>query len=113
MTEPATQLAFARLTEARTSRLARDIQTLVYWLRHDVLALAGPDLATRRELFDFMVLPHSACNGTFMRRRERERGGGRNRRGHTWSVSDGVDGPQRHQCARVRVVRTCRRSRPR
>src|SRR3954468_576642 len=53
--ELATQLAVARLTETRTSRLARDIQTLVHWLRHDVLALAGPDLATRRELFDFIV----------------------------------------------------------
>ena len=48
------QLALARQTEARTSRLA-DIRTLVQWLRHDVLALAGPDLATRRELFDFIV----------------------------------------------------------
>ena len=36
-------------------RLARDVRTLVQWLRHDVLALAGPDLATRRELFDFIV----------------------------------------------------------
>src|ERR671917_1151278 len=53
--ELATQLALARQTEARTSRLARDIRTLVQWLRHDVLALAGPDLATRRELFDFVV----------------------------------------------------------
>ncbi len=53
--ELATQLALARLTEARTSRLARDIRTLVQWLHHDVLALAGPDLATRRELFDFIV----------------------------------------------------------
>jgi hypothetical protein len=53
--ELATQLALARLTETRTSRLARDIQTLVHWLRHDVLAVAGPDLATRRELFDFIV----------------------------------------------------------
>ena len=31
------------------------MRTLVHWLRHDVLALAGPDLATRRELFDFLV----------------------------------------------------------
>src|SRR4051812_23270194 len=54
--ELATQLALARQTEARTSRLARDIRTLVQWLRHDdVLAVAGPDLATRRELFDFIV----------------------------------------------------------
>src|SRR5689334_19684667 len=52
--ELATQLALARQTETRTSRLARDIRTLVQWLRHDVLAVAGPDLATRRELFDFI-----------------------------------------------------------
>src|SRR4051794_2037119 len=32
-----------------------DIQTLLQWLRYNVLALAGPDLATRRELFDFIV----------------------------------------------------------
>src|SRR3954452_5214913 len=53
--ELATQLALARQTEARTARLARDIRTLVHWLRHDILVLAGPDLATRRELFDFTV----------------------------------------------------------
>ena len=40
--ELATQLALARQTEARTSRLARDIRTLVQWLRHDVLALGRP-----------------------------------------------------------------------
>src|SRR3954470_20249828 len=49
------QLALARHTEARASYLARDVRTLVHWLSHDVLALAGPDLATRRELFDFIV----------------------------------------------------------
>ena len=49
------QLELARHTEARASCLARDVRTLVQWLRHDVLALAGPDLATRRELFDFVV----------------------------------------------------------
>src|SRR3954452_13450693 len=53
--ELATQLALARLTEARASYLARDVRTLVQWLRHDVLAVAGSDLATRRELFDFIV----------------------------------------------------------
>jgi len=41
--------------QAQANWLARDIRTLVHWLRHDVLALAGPDLATRRELFDFVV----------------------------------------------------------
>src|SRR4051794_18482379 len=49
------QLEQARHAEARASCLARDVRTLAQWLRHDVLALAGPDLATRRELFDFVV----------------------------------------------------------
>jgi len=53
--ELATQLALARQAEARAHELARDIRTLTQWLRHDVLALAGPALATRRELFDFIV----------------------------------------------------------
>jgi len=53
--ELATQLALARQREARANWLARDIWTLVHWLRHDVLVLAGPDLATRQELFDFIV----------------------------------------------------------
>src|SRR4029453_4152812 len=53
--ELAIQLALARQTEARASCLARDVRTLVQWLSHEVLALAGPDLATRRELFDFIV----------------------------------------------------------
>src|SRR3954454_11252785 len=49
------QLEQARHTEARASCLARDVRTLVQWLSHDILALAGPDLATRRELFNFVV----------------------------------------------------------
>ena len=49
------QLKLARQNEAQANWLARDVRTLVHWLRHDVLALAGPDLATRRELFDFLV----------------------------------------------------------
>ena len=51
----AAQLRLARQSEAQASWLARDVRPLVHWLRHDVLALAGPDLATRRELFDFIV----------------------------------------------------------
>src|SRR3954452_10001088 len=47
------QLELARHMEARASCLARDVRTLVQWLRHDVLVLAGPDLGTRRELFNF------------------------------------------------------------
>ena len=41
--------------EAQAVALAADVAMLVDWLRDDVLALAGPDHATRRELFDFIV----------------------------------------------------------
>jgi len=51
----AIQLALARQTETQAHGLSRDIQTLTQWLRHDVLALAGRVLATRRVLFDFVV----------------------------------------------------------
>jgi len=53
--ELATQLVLARQTETHAHELARDIRTLTQWLRHDVLALAGPVLATRQVLFDFIV----------------------------------------------------------
>ncbi len=53
--ELAIQLERARRTETQAWWLARDIRTLVHWLSHDVLALAGPALATRQELFDFIV----------------------------------------------------------
>ena len=33
---------------------ARDIKILLHWFEHDVMALAGPDLAERQELFDFI-----------------------------------------------------------
>ena len=49
------QLKLARRSEVRANWLAHDVRTPALWLRHDVLALAGPDLATRRELFDFIV----------------------------------------------------------
>jgi hypothetical protein len=55
------QLELARHTQARASCLARDVWTLTQWLRHDALALAGPNLATRRELFDFIVEELAAC----------------------------------------------------
>jgi len=53
--ELAIQLALARQTETQAHELARDIRMLTQWLRHDVLALAGPVLATRQALFDFIV----------------------------------------------------------
>ena len=38
-----------------SGRLGRRCGMLLAWLREDVLSLAGPDHATRRELFDFIV----------------------------------------------------------
>jgi hypothetical protein len=49
------QLRIARQNETKAHWLARDIRTLTQWLSHDVLALAGPALATRQALFDFIV----------------------------------------------------------
>ena len=46
--ELAIQLALARQAETQAHELARDFRTLTQWLRHDVLALAGPALATRQ-----------------------------------------------------------------
>jgi hypothetical protein len=53
--ELASQLALAWQVETKAHCLARDIRTLIQWLSHDVLALAGPMLATRQVLFDFVV----------------------------------------------------------
>jgi len=51
----AAQLGKARQAEKQMAILARDIKTLTQWLNRDVLELAGPGLATRLELFDFVV----------------------------------------------------------
>lgn len=48
-------LARTRAREATALRLADEVQTLAEWLRDDILALAGPDAATRQELYDFVV----------------------------------------------------------
>ena len=49
------ELELARQTEVQACRLARDVRMLTQWLSRDVLALAGPVLATRQILFDFIV----------------------------------------------------------
>jgi hypothetical protein len=49
------KLGHAQREEARAVALADDVATLLKWLREDVLSLGGPDHATRRELFDFIV----------------------------------------------------------
>ena len=65
------QIAKALLTNSMTQKLtikkvkanrreagliarAQDLKILLQWFSHDVLALAGPDLAVRQELFDFI-----------------------------------------------------------
>ena len=49
------RLALARQAESKAVSLAEDVRTLADWMQHDILSLAGPDLATRREWFDFVI----------------------------------------------------------
>ncbi len=49
------KLTVARLDEQKAQQLASEVSTLCDWLRNDLLALAGPDWAERRELWDFIV----------------------------------------------------------
>ena len=49
------RLASARQEEHKAVRLARDVRILADWMKQDVLSLAGPDLASRRELFTFIT----------------------------------------------------------
>ena len=49
------RLGMARRAQVQASLLAKDIKTLTQWLRRDVLELAGPCLATRIKLFDFVT----------------------------------------------------------
>ena len=53
--ERSAQMAIALQSEQQAVQLARDVKTLMQWLGHDILALAGPDLAQRRILFDWVV----------------------------------------------------------
>ena len=45
----------AKRREQALISLAQDVKTLLCWFSHDVPALAGPRLAVRQELFDFIV----------------------------------------------------------
>jgi hypothetical protein len=49
------KLRYARPVEARAVALAEDVAVLVRWLREDILAVAGPDHATRTALYDWVV----------------------------------------------------------
>jgi hypothetical protein len=48
-------LSAARQAEVQAIALAGDVTLLADWLRRDILSLAGPDHATRRDLYDFVV----------------------------------------------------------
>jgi len=48
-------LTKARKAETTALHLAQEVKALTGWLERDILALAGPCLKDRRELFDFIV----------------------------------------------------------
>lgn len=50
-----TKLNLAFQAEKQAIQLACDAKILTQWLNHDILALAGPPLKERQELFDFIV----------------------------------------------------------
>jgi hypothetical protein len=49
------QLRYAREAEAKAVEVADEVAVLISWLRHDVLAVRGPDHASRRALYDWIV----------------------------------------------------------
>jgi hypothetical protein len=89
--ERAVQLQCAREAETQAHRLACDLRTLVHWLCHDVLALAGPDLATRRELFDFIVAELAAREPEDPRRLRPVRVALQNQRDHLLAFAGVLD----------------------
>ena len=48
-------LGHAREEAAAAKQLSSDISTLSSWLKNDILSVTGPDLATRRELLNFVI----------------------------------------------------------
>src|SRR5271165_3574466 len=61
----AKQLSYARPAQAKAIALADEVALLARWLRDDILSVAGPEYAIRRDLFDFVVAElrtrESAC----------------------------------------------------
>jgi hypothetical protein len=51
----AQKLRYARQAEAQAITLAGDVAVLARWRREDILAVAGPESAIRRGLYDFVV----------------------------------------------------------
>jgi hypothetical protein len=61
----ANKLSDARSAEAKAIALADEVALLARWLRDDILSVAGPESAIRRDLFDFVAAElrarESAC----------------------------------------------------
>jgi hypothetical protein len=49
------RLALARKEEVAALELVSDVAILTGWLQNDILSIAGPDLAARQKLYDFVV----------------------------------------------------------
>jgi hypothetical protein len=49
------KLAYVRQAEEQAIGLAEDIRILSDWMQNDILSLAGPDLKSRRKLYDFVI----------------------------------------------------------
>jgi len=110
--ELATELALARQAETQAYELARDIRTLTQWLHHDVLALAGPVLATRQVLFDFIVAELARCELGDARRIRPVRVAPQNQRGTLLAFAGVLDDKladiaQTHAIARPIVREAC------
>jgi hypothetical protein len=56
----AIKLSRARLAEAKAIALADEVALLTHWLQYDILSVAGPEYAVRRDLLDFVVAELSA-----------------------------------------------------
>jgi hypothetical protein len=59
----AQKLRYAKQAAAKAVALADEVATLYDWLRQDILAVAGPDYPTRRELLDWVVAELPAREG--------------------------------------------------
>ena len=59
------KLSYARTAEAKAIALADEVALLAHWLQYDILSVAGPEYAIRRDLLDFVVAElcarESAC----------------------------------------------------
>lgn len=62
------KLYLVRREEHKALALAADVQVLADWMGRDVLALAGPALAERQELYDFIVTELQRRQGDYPHR---------------------------------------------